>query len=569
MDNNIKELIKREKERRKLLRDQKKKSEQNPEKDQNDFSLKIKNNNEENEEYEKNNNNIQEYKDTNIVNVIKNKDNIPLKKSSSNSNLKRVHFEEPATPLNRINKDNNLKNAFMDYFDEDDEENDIPDKSCFSTTNKLKDNSQNNDKGVPKNFFDISVSTNIENNSFVKTSINTQVQGIEKSLNGELLNNDETSNTSNNDTHKNPTNEERIYINDKYRIENLLPSIEKEENVEVIETYEIIDQPVDKIDIEWGEDFRKKIQKKRKGISIYEDYENDEENELNEENYQNKQIESEEKNEENGNGLMKLFNNEIYDSKHFKMLDTAYYEELEYLHKLLIEKKKNILGDLHEEENDQNEDNDNAILDELDEFHKKNKKNKNNNNNNDTYEHFNIDEIYELLNIKKKSQYTYGNIGTNIQNNNNDKELHNDNNTNKKNNIPKGFFDDKEKDILVRENISLSKINQKIEEIKKRKKLFLKEYKNTENLFEEKKNTYIDYLYDDKFDNKENILNEIKTQKNNLYYNKKNEFKIKDEKKTKKQKHANNKDDELYDFENDLFDWRTKNIFSSRNSQKN
>ncbi|CXI66713.1 conserved Plasmodium protein, unknown function [Plasmodium berghei] len=559
MDNNIKELIKREKERRKLLRDQKKKSEQNPEKDQNDFSLKIKNNNEENEEYEINSN-IQEYKDKNVVNVIKNKDNIILKKNSSNSSLKKVHFEEPETPLNRINKDNNLKNAFMDYFDEDDEENDIPDKSCFPTTTKLKVNSRNDDKDAPKNFFDISVSTNIENSSFVKTSGNTQVQGIEKSLNGELSNNDETPNTSYNDTHKDPTNDERIYINDKYCLGYLLPSIEKEENVEVIETYEIIDQPADKINIEWGEDFRKKIQKKRKGISIYEDYENehDEGNELNVKNYQNKQIESEEKNEENGNRLMKLFNNEIYDSKHFKMLDTAYYEELEYLHKLLIEKKKNILGDLHEEENDQNEDNDNAILDELDEFHKKN--------NNDTYENFNIDEIYELLNIKKKSQYTYGNIGTNIQNNNNDKKLHN--NTNKKNNIPKGFFDDKEKDILVRENISLSKINQKIEEIKKRKKKILKEYKNTENLFEEKKNTYIDYLYGDKFDNKENILNEIKTQTNNLYYNKKNEFKIKDEKK-KKKKYANNKDDELYDFENDLFDWRTKNIFSSRNSQKN
>ncbi|SCN61371.1 conserved Plasmodium protein, unknown function [Plasmodium chabaudi adami] len=562
MDNNIKELIKREKERRKLLRDQKKKSEQNTEKDQNDFSLKIKNNNEENEEYEKNNNTIQEYKDTNIVSVIKNKDNVTVKKGGSNSTIKRVHFEEPATPLNRINKDNNLQNAFMDYFDEDDEENDIPDKSSPSTTNNLKVNSQNNNKDIPKNFFDIPVSTNSGNNSIAQTSRNAKVQGKEKNLNSELSSDDETYN----DTYKGTTSEQRIYENDRYGIGDLLPSTEKEENVEVIETYEIIDQPVDKIDIEWGEDFRKKIQKKRKGISIYEDYENehDEENELNEENHQNKQIESEEKNDENGTGLMNLFNNEIYDSKHFKMLDTAYYEELEYLHKLLIEKKKNILGDLHEEEHDQNEDKDNAILDELDEFHKK--KNKKHNNNNDTYENFNIDEIYELLNIKKNSQYGFGTIGTNIQNNNNDKELHN--NTNKKNNIPKGFFDDREKDILVRENVSLSKINQKIEEIKKRKKLFLKEYKNTENLFEEKKNTYIDYLYGDKFDNKENILNEIKTQTNNLY-NKKNEFKTKDEKKKKKQKQTNNKDDELYDFENDLFDWRTKNIFSSRNSQKN
>ncbi|SCM22715.1 conserved Plasmodium protein, unknown function [Plasmodium chabaudi adami] len=561
MDNNIKELIKREKERRKLLRDQKKKSEQNTEKDPNDFSLKIKNNNEENEEYEKNNNTIQEYKDTNIVSVIKNKDNVTVKKDGSNSTIKRVHFEEPATPLNRINKDNNLQNAFMDYFDEDDEENDIPDKSSPSTTNNLKVNSQNNNKDIPKNFFDIPVSTNSGNNSIAQTSRNAKVQGKEKNLNSELSSDDETYN----DTYKGTTSEQRIYENDRYGIGDLLPSTEKEENVEVIETYEIIDQPVDKIDIEWGEDFRKKIQKKRKGISIYEDYENehDEENELNEGNHQNKQIESEEKNDENGTGLMNLFNNEIYDSKHFKMLDTAYYEELEYLHKLLVEKKKNILGDLHEE-HDQNEDKDNAILDELDEFHKK--KNKKHNNNNDTYENFNIDEIYELLNIKKNSQYGFGTIGTNIQNNNNDKELHN--NTNKKNNIPKGFFDDREKDILVRENVSLSKINQKIEEIKKRKKLFLKEYKNTENLFEEKKNTYIDYLYGDKFDNKENILNEIKTQTNNLY-NKKNEFKTKDEKKKKKQKQTNNKDDELYDFENDLFDWRTKNIFSSRNSQKN
>ncbi|CAD2108827.1 hypothetical protein YYG_01469 [Plasmodium vinckei petteri] len=563
MDNNIKELIKREKERRKLLRDQKKKSEQNTEKDQNDFSLKIKNNNEENEEYEKNNNSIPEYKDTNIVSVIKNKDNVTLKKGGSNSNIKRVHFEEPATPLNRINKDNNLQNAFMDYFDEDDEENDILDKSSPSTTNNLKANSQNNNKDIPKNFFDIPVSTNAGNNSFAQASRNAQVQGKEKNFNGELSSDDETYN----DTRKGTTSEQRIYENDRYGIGGLLPSNEKEENVEVIETYEIIDQPVDKIDIEWGEDFRKKIQKKRKGISIYEDYENedDEENELNEDNHKNKQIESEEKNEEKGNGLINLFNNEIYDSEHFKMLDTAYYEELEYLHKLLIEKKKNILGDLHEEEHDLNEDKDNAILDELDEFHKK--KNKKHNNNNDTYENFNIDEIYELLNIKKNSQYGFGTIGTNIQNNNNDKELHN-NNANKKNNIPKGFFDDREKDILVRENVSLSKINQKIEEIKKRKKLFLKEYKNTENLFEEKKNTYIDYLYGDKFDNKENILNEIKTQTNNLY-NKKNEIKTKDEKKKKKQKQTNNKDDELYDFENDLFDWRTKNIFSSRNSQKN
>ncbi|CAD2095738.1 conserved Plasmodium protein, unknown function [Plasmodium vinckei lentum] len=561
MDNDIKELIKREKERRKLLRDQKKKSEQNTEKDQNDFSLKIKNNNEENEEYEKNNNSIQEYKDTNIVSVIKNKDNVTLKKGGSNSNIKRVHFEEPATPLNRINKGNNLQNAFMDYFDEDDEENDIPDKSSPSTTNNLKANSQNNNKDIPKNFFDIPVSTNAGNNSFAQASRNAQVQGKEKNLNGELSSDDETYN----DARKGTTSEQRIYENDRYGIGGLLPSNEKEENVEVIETYEIIDQPVDKIDIEWGEDFRKKIQKKRKGISIYEDYENDEENELNEDNHKNKQIESGEKNEEKGNGLINLFNNEIYDSEHFKMLDTAYYEELEYLHKLLIEKKKNILGDLHEEEHDLNEDKDNAILDELDEFHKK--KNKKHNNNNDTYENFNIDEIYELLNIKKNSQYGFGTIGTNIQNNNNDKELHN-NNKNKKNNIPKGFFDDREKDILVRENVSLSKINQKIEEIKKRKKLFLKEYKNTENLFEEKKSTYIDYLYGDKFDNKENILNEIKTQTNNLY-NKKNEFKPKDEKKKKKQKQTNNKDDELYDFENDLFDWRTKNIFSSRNSQKN
>ncbi|ANQ09176.1 Uncharacterized protein PCOAH_00033520 [Plasmodium coatneyi] len=135
-------------------------------------------------------------------------------------------------------------------------------------------------------------------------------------------------------------------------------------------------------------------------------------------------------------------------------------------------------------------------------------------------------------------------------------------------NLPKGFFDDKEKDIMVRENISLSKINQKIGEIKKQKKNILLEFKMMENVYEEKKNSYIDYLYDDKFDDKEHILDEIVRKSTNrgvvkmdTEEGKQNEKKNKKKKKEKKKAKRNTNNFQLDDEHGDIFHWRNKSLF--------
>ncbi|CRG93905.1 conserved Plasmodium protein, unknown function [Plasmodium gallinaceum] len=565
MDSNIKELIKKEKERRKLIRNEKKKKEKIKEETNLNLSeesnLKIPKNlflniqkNYENNIGECNEENEDIYKS----NISKKECNI----------LNEGHYKEPMAPVNKLNKNCNLKEAFSKYNNKKDdyifEKNENEDTSKNIEYDKISSSIdiKNNDN-LPEDFFD-SFKTSDNINNILETK-NCEKIEIDKNLNNNMGNDITNEKEEKNEIMKtspdiqfdrNSKNEVvKNHLGDKYNLSveqqnNCITKNEyKDENdddVEILETYEII-EPTNNLDFKKNDNIlKKKLEKRKKS-------ENNENEEDENEVYKKIKKESNTNNIndeiENNNYIQELYDSNLDDLVYYKPIDTAYYEELDYLHKMLIEKKKSILGNMYDEDKERNEENEEDILEELNEFHKKKNKEKEKNSN------FNINEIYEILNIKKgehKNDFLDEIVNKNQENNLAKKNTHSDN-------IPKGFFDNKEKDIFIREKISLSTLNQKIAEIKKQKKNILLEYKNIEKTYEEKKNNYIDYLYDDKYDNKTKILNELKKKTTNLEHLKDKITKIRKEKKKKKlQKKVNAKFD---DNDQIIYDWRKKSFF--------
>ncbi|ETW34565.1 hypothetical protein PFUGPA_02464 [Plasmodium falciparum Palo Alto/Uganda] len=636
MSSDIKDLIRKEKERRKLMREENRIKEKEKKKDDNDDEkkkekeLNVKNckngdklflniqKNYENtdkqikvEEDEKNNN-IQVSK-KNYYDIIK-------EKFTFNRESKKVSFDEPKAPVNKLNKNNDLQKAFLEYGDDTESDNSFNENINYNDKNiksKVHNNINNDeDNNLPNDFFD---SLNNENNIDEKLPKNLQHSDNEKNQKYLTTKSDKTTQHYSMNQYDN--------IDDKKILEEGLASLtfnkektnkhttsnylnndnnynnnNKNEHVEILETYEIIEPNEDDLKFDENDDFHKKVLNKRRKIEknnlndllsleyddvdvdSNEDNDKSEKDVLTESNYTTKDTniikEEQEKemkknlndlhinsnkkdknNLHNSNNIINIINNNLNDVELYKLKDSAYYEELDYLYKLLIQKKKNILGNKYNEEKEINDEKEDVILQELNDFHKKNNNNNNNNNNYDAEQknNFNILEIYEILNMKKpqvENDLLYTRINTKKDTNNII--------TTQKENIPKGFFDDEEKDILIRENISLSQLNLKIKELKNEMNRILSEDKNTEQMYEEKKNNFIDYLYDDKFDNKEHFLKEIKKKKKNKNV-KINKFKNKIMER-KEQKIKNNPKKVMkmgnsqMDFDEMLFDWRKKKI---------
>ncbi|CRH00809.1 conserved Plasmodium protein, unknown function [Plasmodium relictum] len=567
MSSNIKELIKKEKERRKLMRNEKKKEEK--------IKLEINSNFSEESNLKIPKNlflNIQNNYENNAEDsFIKNK-NLNINDISKECNaLNEEYCKEPTAPVNKLNKNNNLKEAFSEYnniknsyFFEENENKDT-NKSIMKDKNSISINIKNEDS-LPEDFFDsFKICDNKNNKSDIKNGDKIETKN---NLNNNLKNHSENEKGKKDeimktfsDTHfvRNSKNDMiKNYSGDKSNlsveqqneciIENEFEN-EKDDNVEILETYEIIEPTTYNLDLKENKNFLKRKLEKRKKIENNEN----EEDEVYKKKKKDSNTDNYNKNNEIGNNdyIMNLFDNNLDDLIYYKPSDTAYYEELDYLHKMLVEKKKNILGNMYDEENEKNKENEVNILEELNEFHKKKNKKENEKNSN-----FNIDEIYEILNIKKgehKNDYLNDITNKNEESNSIEKNTQNEN-------IPKGFFDDKEKEIFIREKVSLSTLDQKIAEVKKQKKKILLEYKNVENIYEEKMNNYIDYLYDDKYDNKTEILNELKTKVINVNHLKDKVKKIKKQKNkiTKHKKKVNTK----LDVTNQIFsDWRKKSFF--------
>ncbi|SOV24585.1 conserved Plasmodium protein, unknown function [Plasmodium sp. DRC-Itaito] len=626
MSSDIKDLIRKEKERRKLMREENRIKEKEKRKDDNDdekkkekelnvknckngdkLFLNIQKNYENTDEQIK----VQKDEKNNIQVPKKNYYDIIKEKFTFNRESKKVSFDEPKAPVNKLNKNNDLQNAFLEYgynTESDDSFNENMNYNDKNIKNNVHNNINNNeDNNLPNDFFD---SPNNENNADEKSQTNMQHSDNEKNQKYLMTKNDKTTqhytiNKYDKINDKNILGEELSSLTfnkektNEYTTSNDLINEnnyndKKNEHVEILETYEIIEPNEDDFKFDENDDFHKKILNKRRRIEknnlkdlisleyedVDEDNDSSERDFLKESNYTTKDInkikqeqtkemkknindlpinsyKQDKNNLHNSNNIINIINNNLNDEELYKLKDSAYYEELDYLYKLLIQKKKNILGNKYNEEKEINEEKEDIILQELNDFHKKN--NNNNNDHNEQKDNFNILEIYELLNIKKP-QDENDLLNTRI----NTKKDTNNKITTQKEHIPKGFFDDEEKDILIRENISLSQLNLKIKELKNEMKRILSEDKNTEQMFEEKKNNFIDYLYDDKFDNKEHFLKEIKKKKRNKNVNI-NNFKNKImERKEQKIKNNSKKvmkmGNSQMDIDEMLFDWRKKKI---------
>ncbi|EUD68639.1 hypothetical protein C922_01038 [Plasmodium inui San Antonio 1] len=627
MSANIKDLIKQEKERRKLLREEKKKAEKVKQpagredypigKDtpgnyytksaqQDRLFLKIQNNSEHGSYTEKYN-----YVEEQLCEVagrtrpsgaMTNNEQMATQKTNDTKIARRVHFAEPTAPLNRLNKNNNFKDAFLDYSNEEKSDN-------SEGASKDEEDEKDVEVDLPADFFDSTVTFN---HSSCEKNDKRATSPMEGTPGGKRKADQSDPPSEEEEVNRAPLhyglNEEKDISSGRYasshKIGNGTPSTEhrsgnkfdlkNDPNVEVIETYEITEDILGSAELEENEKFHRQIKRKRKllleGEYHLDAEENDErgtfergEKTRRRDMLKGKGDQTDGEGEQEGNPIMNLFTTNMEDFTNYKLLDTAYYEELDYLHKMLVEKKKYILGDTYDEEKEENEEREVELLEELNEFRKKKKKMEKgrvDEDRNDNDNHFNIDEIYDMLKLKRGMKegdapiaHTRGNTPTSKRADENREE---GKKTNEYENLPRGFFDDKEKDILVRENLSLSKINQKIGEIKKQKKNILLEFKTIENVYEEKKNSYIDYLYDDKFDDKEQILDEIvrksanrgvaemdpqegkqKQEKNR----KKKKERNKEKKKPKRNAQRNESNFQLDDEHEDIFHWRKKTLF--------
>ncbi|CAG9477716.1 conserved Plasmodium protein, unknown function [Plasmodium vivax] len=626
MSANIKDLIKQEKERRKLLREERKKAErvkqpvggEDPpigkdlpgnyytESEQQDrLFLKIQNNSEHGSVTQKYNDVEEQLGEVGQGRKPSgdraNSEQVTRQKTSDSKIDKRVHFAEPTAPLNRLNKNNNFRDAFLDYSNEEQSEN-------SEGASKKGGGEKNVQVDLPADFFDSIVTLN---HSSSEKNSKRGTPPMEGSPGGKRKADQSEPSSEGEAVNRVPLHygfsEENEISNDRCasskEIDDGTPPIGKqsenqfdlknEPNVEVIETYEITEDILGSAELVENEKFHRQIKKKRKLLQEGEYHLDDEENDeggtskggerTHRRDISRGNVDQSDGEGEQGDPIMNLFTTNLEDLTNYKLLDTAYYEELDYLHKILVEKKKYILGDKYDEEKEESEEREVEVLEELNQFRKKKKKmekGRDDEEGNDHDSHFNIDEIYDLLKLKRGMKEADGKIahifGNTPSRKRADENRDEGKKTNEYENLPRGFFDDKEKDILVRENISLSKINQKIGEIKKQKKNILLEFKTMEKVYEEKKNSYIDYLYDDKFDDKEQILNEIvrkSTSRGAAEMDGLNCAQRKEEqkegkkgrkkgrKKEKKQEKRNANTFQLDDEHGDIFHWRKKSLF--------
>ncbi|CAA9988997.1 conserved Plasmodium protein, unknown function [Plasmodium knowlesi strain H] len=619
MSGSIKDLIKQEKERRKLLREERKKAEKEKEQtagesyligkdtpenyytksaQEDRLFLKIQNNSEHGSVTKKYNNVGEELCEVDqgrrpSGGMVFN-EQMTMKRNSDNKIDKRVRFMEPTAPINRLNKNNNFKDAFLDYSNEEQSDN-------SEGASKDKEDEKHVEDDLPADFFDSIVTSKHSSSKQNDKRSTTPMEGTpggkrkpnksilfpdDEGVSGAPLNyglSEEKNTSGGRSTSSEEVSEENPDI--EQQSGNKF-DLKKEPNVEVIETYEITEDTLGSAELLENENFHRQIKKKRK-LLLEGEYHLDEEEKDEKGPFQGgekthrrnmsigKGDQTDGEGEQEGNPIMDLLTTNMEDLTNYKLLDTAYYEELDYLHKMLVEKKKYILGDTYDEEKEENEEREVELLEELNQFRKKKKKmekGRDDEGNNDNDNHFNIDEIYDMLKLKRGMREADGHIahtsGNTATSRYADEERDDGKKTSEYGNLPRGFFDDKEKDIMVRENISLPKINQKIGEIKKQKKNILLEFKMMENAYQEKKNSYIDYLYDDKFDDKEHILDEIVRKSTNrgvvemnTQEDKQSEKKKKKKKKEKKKVKRNTNHFQLDDEHGDIFHWRNKSLF--------
>lgn len=300
MSSDIKDLIRKEKERRKLMREENRIKEKEKKKDDNDDEkkkekeLNVKNckngdklflniqKNYENtdkqikvEEDEKNNN-IQVSK-KNYYDIIK-------EKFTFNRESKKVSFDEPKAPVNKLNKNNDLQKAFLEYGDDTESDNSFNENINYNDKNiksKVHNNINNDeDNNLPNDFFD---SLNNENNIDEKLPKNLQHSDNEKNQKYLTTKSDKTTQHYSMNQYDN--------IDDKKILEEGLASLtfnkektnkhttsnylnndnnynnnNKNEHVEILETYEIIEPNEDDLKFDENDDFHKKVLNKRRKI---------------------------------------------------------------------------------------------------------------------------------------------------------------------------------------------------------------------------------------------------------------------------------------------------------------
>ncbi|ANQ09025.1 Uncharacterized protein PCOAH_00033530 [Plasmodium coatneyi] len=419
MSGNIKDLIKQEKERRKLLREERKKAEKVKQpgggedypigKDtpgnyytksaqQDRLFLKIQNNSEYGS-VTQNYNNVEEQlceagQGRRTSGSMASNEHMTTQKNSDNKIHKRVLFTEPSAPVNRLNKNNNFKDAFLDYSNEE--------QSDYSEgASKDKEDEKHAEVDLPADFFDSFVTFNRSNSKKNDQRGTTPMERTpggkrgadqsdppseEEEVNGAPLNyglsegKDISSGRSASSQEMGEgTDSIEQRSGNKFDLKN-------EPNVEVIETYEIMEDTLGSAELVENENFHRQIKKKRKLLQEGEYHldaeENDEKGkfERGERTHRRdmsrgKEDQTDGEGEQEGNPIMNLFTTNMEDLTNYKLLDTAYYEELDYLHKMLVEKKKYILGDTYDEEKEENEEREVELLEELNQFRKKKKKN--------------------------------------------------------------------------------------------------------------------------------------------------------------------------------------------------
>lgn len=227
------------------------------------------------EEDEKNNN-IQVSK-KNYYDIIK-------EKFTFNRESKKVSFDEPKAPVNKLNKNNDLQKAFLEYGDDTESDNSFNENINYNDKNiksKVHNNINNDeDNNLPNDFFD---SLNNENNIDEKLPKNLQHSDNEKNQKYLTTKSDKTTQHYSMNQYDN--------IDDKKILEEGLASLtfnkektnkhttsnylnndnnynnnNKNEHVEILETYEIIEPNEDDLKFDENDDFHKKVLNKRRKI---------------------------------------------------------------------------------------------------------------------------------------------------------------------------------------------------------------------------------------------------------------------------------------------------------------
>lgn len=511
MDANTKELIRLEKEKRKSEREKKKREQQNH------TSL------ERAKKKEKNSLNEKLYLPvhSNITENLKVPNNVEEQTNSVTSAQKSFLHEkkiEPSTPTNKNSSNRDLKDEFQKYVDDAKKNSEIGEHARHIKKQKY----HSNDKNVIQGTVNISEFNLKKRNSAIRTT-----ESGELYLTGDkekLVN------------YEDEQDKEVEWDIDEKTIEN---------DGTIEEVYELIvsdDENVDSLEKGGLRNIlkNKKTTFKRKdeigdAENSVEGMEIDDSNELFDRNINNFEIASVLEKDEKDIIEEVLQNNnykaiiEMESEKFFEWFDnyldnleknapthSAYYEEVEYLLQMLKEKRKNMFGNLLDEEN-KKENTEEDILEELETFHKNLNADKNKKQEKIEEPVFNIDEIYEELGIKKKEDEVIGFSFIETEEEvKDDKQKEDMNEIEKKKDVqqlPKGFFDCTEKKEYLKSQSDLVKIDEQIKFLENEKRKMLQEYENAGHLYDEKINNYIDYLYDDEYEDKESLLQQLKEKK--------------------------------------------------------